>query len=337
MTEGAVLLIGGTGFIGSHLAERLASGGRPVRVASRRGAWPWGKTPPGIELVALDLTRADAPDALDRALEGTVAAVNLAGILGRVGVRGAAYEDLHVAGVARLAAAAAKRSAALAPQPYRTVHVSTTGVLGPTGPTPRDETASPAPVTPYETSKLEGERAALASRAPGLEVVVVRPGLVYGPRDLHLLPLYRAIAHRAYLAIGGGAALWQPIYVTDVARAIQTVLEMPRCDGEIFHIAGAEQVTVLSLARHIARRLGGNIWPFGTPYALAMIGGAILELVCRPLGIDPPLSRARVRTLTEDRVYAIDRARERLGFAPEVTIQEGIGHAVNWYRRHGYL
>jgi nucleoside-diphosphate-sugar epimerase len=339
LSEGAVLVLGGTGFIGSHLVERLASEGRRVIVASRRGTWPWGPAPRDVDLVALDLTAADAEAALARPLEGASAVVNLAGKLGRPGIARGVYDDLHAAGTARLAAAAAKRAGASGngPHPFRILHVSTTGVLGPTGPSPRDESAAPAPVTPYETSKLEGERTALAARAPGLEVVIVRPGLVYGPRDVHLAPLYRAIARRTFRTIAGGRALWQPIFVDDMARAIGLALDARGCDGGVFHVAGAERLGVGALADRIAAKLGTRIHRPGLPYAGAMAAGAILETFCGPLGIDPPLSRARVRTMTEHRVYTIELARERLGFTPRIGLDEGIGRAIDWYRSHGYL
>jgi nucleoside-diphosphate-sugar epimerase len=217
------------------------------------------------------------------------------------------------------------------------VHVSTTGVLGPTGTSPRDESSSPHPLTAYERSKLEGERAALAARGGGLEVVVVRPGLVYGPRDLHLLGLYRAIGKGTYRTIAGGRALWQPIYVEDVARAIQAALEAPAGDGGVFHVAGGERVTVGALAERIAAGLGTRIRRPGLPYAAAMAAGTLLEAVCAPAGVEPPLTRARVRTMTEDRVYSIDRARERLGFEPRIGLEEGIALTIGWYRSHGYL
>jgi nucleoside-diphosphate-sugar epimerase len=341
MTD-VVLVVGGTGFIGSHLAERLADAGGHVRVASRRGAWPWGPVPPGIQVVPLDLAGDGAgPDeGIARAMDGATAVVNLAGMLARPGAVRSAYDDLHERGVERLVKAAAERGASSRTdpaRPLRFVHVSTTGVLGPTGATPRGEDTTPAPVTDYETSKLAGEKAALAARACGIEVVVVRPGLVYGPRDVHLAPFYRAIQARRYRNIGGSRALWQPVYVTDVARALHLALDAPGADGGVFHVAGAERLSVAAFASRIGEHLGRPIRTWGLSRASAMMAGAILETVCPPLGIEPPLTRSRVRTMTEDRVYAIDRAGEGLGFVPEVPLDEGIRHAVNWYRRHGYL
>ena len=92
-----------------------------------------------------------------------------------------------------------------------------------------------------------------------------------------------------------------------------------------------------ALAQRIAARLGTRIRGPGLPYGMAMAAGALFEAIGPALGIDPPLSRARVRTMTEHRVYAIDRARERLGFEPRVGLDEGLGRAIDWYRSHGYL
>jgi nucleoside-diphosphate-sugar epimerase len=350
VTEDAVLVLGGTGFIGVPLVERLASRGRRVIVASRGGIWPLQSAPRGVDVHELDLALLGDDDGtamsqyglLTSLLQRASAVVNLAGTLARPGLPRSAYDDLHVLGTARLAEAAAKRAAQGAARsarsrPFRLVHVSTTGVLGPTGPTPLDETATPAPTTPYEKSKLEGERAALMERGGWLEVVVVRPGLVYGPRDVHLAPLYQAIAKGTYRTIAGGKALWQPVYVDDVARAIHLALEDPRCDGGIFHVAGEERLSVAAFAERIAERLGTRIRRPGLPYAVAMAAGAILEAACAPFGAAPPLSRARVRTMTEDRVYAIERARAELGFTPQVGLYEGIGRAIDWYRSHEYL
>jgi len=345
MTEGAVLIVGGTGFIGSHLAERLASAGRRVRVASRRGAWPWGAAPGGVDLIALDLARDGAEAELAGTLDGVSTVVNLAGTLAKPGLGPQTYRSLHVLGVMRLSQAVTQRvleargegPGGRARQPIRIVHVSTTGVLGPTGPEPRGEGAEAAPRTLYEKTKLAGEVCALAGRRNGLEVVVVRPGLVYGPRDVHLAPFYRAIAKGTYRTIAGGRALWQPVYVEDVARAIQLAADARGCDGEIFHVAGAERLGVGAFAEKIAAGLGARIRRRGLPYAGALAAGALLEAACAPVGIEPPLSRARVRTLTEDRVYLIERARARLGFTPQVGLDEGIGRAIDWYRGHGYL
>jgi nucleoside-diphosphate-sugar epimerase len=217
------------------------------------------------------------------------------------------------------------------------VHVSTTGVLGPTGPKPLPEDTPPRPITIYERTKAEGEAAARDGRRPGLEVVVVRPGLVYGERDLHLLGLWRAIASGTFRTIAGGTARWQPVHVDDVARALQAALHAPGVDGEIFQIAGREEVSIGDLAARIAGLLQTQVKGPSLPLPLALAAGLALEALLLPFGIEPPLSPARVRTLTQDRLYGIDHVREVLGLVPEVDLEDGLKRTHAWYRSHGHL
>ena len=327
-----VLVLGGTGFLGSHLAERLARSGAAVRVASQRGRWPWGAVPAGIETTAFDLGRVEAARDWDALVSGTSRIVNLAGVLARPGLPKDLYRRVHVEAPRNLLAAVSRAGTG-----GRVVHVSTTGVLGPTGPEPKGEDAPPAPETPYEKTKAEGERVALSGRKPGLEVVAVRPGLVYGERDLHLLGLWRSLASGTFRTIGAGAARWQPVHVEDVVRALERALAAPGIDGGVFHVAGGEQVAVAELAAAIARELGTEVRGPDLPIPLALAAGSVLEALLVPFGIEPPLSRARVRTLTEDRLYRIDRAREVLGWSPSIPLEEGLRRTAAWYRSHGHL
>ncbi|HEX5041540.1 MAG TPA: NAD-dependent epimerase/dehydratase family protein [Candidatus Polarisedimenticolaceae bacterium] len=329
---GRVLVLGGTGFLGSHLVERLARGGTAVRVASARGRWPWGSLPAGVETTRFDLAEVTAPRDWDALIEGSPRIVNLAGVLQRPGRARDLYRRVHVDGPRHLLAAAVRAGV-----PRRIVHVSTTGVLGPTGPEPLAEDAPPRPATIYERTKAEGERLAREGRRPGLEVVVIRPGLVYGERDLHLLGLWRAIASATFRTIAGGRARWQPVHVDDVARALQAAIAAPGVDGEIFHVAGREVIPIAELAARIARLLGTAVKGPGLPLPLALAAGVALEALLLPFGIEPPLSPARVRTLTQDRLYRIDHVRDVLGLVPEVDLDAGLARAHAWYRSHGHL
>ena len=357
MSAAPVVVLGGTGFIGSHLVERLAQSGQRVRIASRRGAWPWDKLPAAVEITRLDLAagkfdagtsptvnvspgapsgaHAGQDPELDALLRDAVLIFNVTGALQRPGTPDTLYEDLHVHGTARVLAALKRR--ADSGGPLRLVHVSTTGVLGPTGPAPLPENAPLNPHTIYERTKAEGERRALAARGEGLQVVVARPGLVYGERDLHLLGLFRAIAAGSFRLIAGGRACWQPVAVSDVADGLVKMATAPEVDGEIFHLAGDRSLSIAAFADAIAATLGTRLRGPSLPRPLAWMAGAALEAGCLPLGIDPPLSRMRVRTLTEDRRYAIEQARRRLQWAPQIDLETGLRQTAAWYRRQGLL
>ncbi|MCZ6833291.1 MAG: NAD(P)-dependent oxidoreductase [Acidobacteria bacterium] len=328
----AVVVLGGTGFIGSHLVEHLARAGRPVHVISRRGAWPWETAPPAARFTSLDLTAPATAARLEELLAQTRVVVNVSGALLRPGAPADLYRRLHVEAVAELMSALQRRAGRL-----RLVHVSTTGVLGPTGPEPLDESAPRRPRTIYERTKAEGEERALMGRRDGLEVVVARPGLVYGPRDLHLLGLFRSIAGGTFRLPGGGRARWQPVAVGDVAAGLARLVDADGTDGEIFHLAGETAVSVADLAATIATLLGTRVHGPSLPRPLAWLAGAALEAACLPLGIEPPLSRMRVRTLTEDRRYDVSHARRRLGWQPRTSLRQGLSLAVDWYRRKGLL
>ena len=323
------VVLGGTGFIGSHVVERLAARGDAVLAVSRKGTWPWGDTPRNVHLAALDVAEKSTKERLIELLDGAETIVNLSGVLDRTSLAPHALRRVHVNGAWHVVDAL---SAARSPR-TRLIHVSTTGVLGPTGTTPKDEEAPPHPTNEYERAKLEGETIALASRRHNREVAIVRPGLVYGPRDLHLLAWFQSIAQGRYRPIGAGDALWQPVYVDDVVRGIEAVLATPGADGQTFHLAGTERVTVADLGKRIASTIGKPAATSSIPYPLAMAAGAVLETILR----DPPLSRARVRTMTQHRVYAIDRAQTLLSFTPNIPLSDGLERTVAWYRNHGHL
>jgi nucleoside-diphosphate-sugar epimerase len=287
-----------------------------------------------VRLVELDMARPEASDELAEILSGARQVINLTGLLARPGVPANEFARVHADGTRRLVAALAASKISRS----RLIHVSTTGVLGPTGTTPRDEESIPAPSNPYERSKLDGETIALSARRPSREVVIVRPGLVYGPRDLHLLSWFRSIASGSYRPIAGGRAVWQPIHVDDVVRGIEAALQVPGADGQTFHFAGAERVSVADLGARISRALGDTNPPRGSlPYGLAMAAGAVLETTYKLWRGDPPLTRARVKTMSEHRVYDIERAERLLRFKPEVPLDEGLSRTVAWYRAEGLI
>jgi nucleoside-diphosphate-sugar epimerase len=330
----SIVVIGGSGFVGSGLVERIAESAR-VAMLSRSGRWKWGARPIGMTGIACDITEGEETARLYELFRGARIVVNLAGSLWKPSLSKETYERVHVHGTRLLLDAL--HAAVGTEGPIRLVHVSTTGVLGPTGPNPKSESDAPAPSNEYERTKLEGERLALAGRGPGLEVVVVRPGLVYGPRDLHLLPFFRAIDRRQFRPIAKGKARWQPIYVDDVVRGILAAMHGEGLDGAVLHLAGAERVTVGQFAARIAGALGRKPQAGSIPYTAAFAAGAVLEAITAPLRGDPPLTRARVRTLTQDRLYRIAEAERRLGWKPEVLLDRGLVETVGWYRAQNFL
>jgi nucleoside-diphosphate-sugar epimerase len=220
----------------------------------------------------------------------------------------------------------------------RIIHVSTTGVHGITGLTPAAEDAPFAPTNPYERTKLEGELLALkAYQEQGLPVSVVRPGLVYGPGDLHLLGFFRTIQKGLFRVIAGGKSCLHPVYIDDMVSAFLLSAESEKALGRAYNIAGSQVVSMRQLASAIAQSMDCTLPGGSIPLWLANLASDIFAITPGLQGEKAPLTRSRVDFLTHSRVYDISRARAELGYAPAIEIAEGLKLTAAWYEKHGLL
>ncbi len=195
-----------------------------------------------------------------------------------------------------------------------------------------------APTNPYEATKLEGELLALSAyQEQGLPVTVVRPGLVYGPGDLHLLGFFVTINKGLFRVIDGGKASLHPVYIDDLMAALLLCAERPQASGRSYNVAGEHPATVRELAAAIAHALDRELPVGSIPLWLANLASDIFAVVPGMKGERAPLTRSRVKFLTNSRIYDISRATSELGFAPKVGLEKGMKLTAAWYYKHGYL
>jgi nucleoside-diphosphate-sugar epimerase len=243
------------------------------------------------------------------------------------------YYETHVKGTEIILRASQGQS-----QLTRFVHCSTTGVLGVTGRKPAPEDAPFAPTNPYEETKLQGELLALkAHQESGLPVTVIRPGLVYGPGDLHLLNFFSTIKKGLPPLIDGGKALIHPVYIDDMTKAFLLSAEKKEAIGHSYNIAGLFPVTFKDLSRAIAHSLDKELPPVSIPLWMANTASDVFSVIPGIQGEDAPLTRSRVKFLTNSRLYSIEKARHDLGYEPKVSLDEGMKLTAAWYHKHGYL
>jgi nucleoside-diphosphate-sugar epimerase len=329
-----VLVTGATGFLGSALVTELVKQKQPVRVLARDETKARSQFGDAIDIVAGEIT--DAAQ-VQCAVEGATIVYHFAGRLYHPSTPAELYYRTHVEGT-RILLDACKRLLDGKGQLQRIVHCSTTGVHGVTGKTPAAEDAPFAPTNPYEETKLQGELLALkAWKDDGLPVSVARPGLVYGPGDLHLLGFFSSIKKGRPCLINGGKALIHPIYIDDMTAAFLLCAECPQAIGHSYNIAGDHPVSFRELATAIARSLGKPLPEGDIPLWLANLASDVFALVPGMKGENAPLTRSRVKFLTNSRVYNIERARSELGFAPTMTLEEGMLRTADWYQKHEYL
>ncbi len=277
MKHESILVIGGSGFIGSHIIAGLSARGRRVIVPTRRltrARHLW--VLPTVQVVETDVFD---PQALDRVLAQSDAVINLVGVLhSRPGTPwGPAFERAHVELPRRLVAACQRQAV------RRCLHMCALGadLHGP---------------SMYQRSKAEGERIMLD--AAGLEVTSFRPSVVFGPEDNFLNMFARLQSLLPVLALGGLQAKFQPVYVSDVAHAFINALDDSTTIGKVYELTGPRVYSMKELL-HLAGIYSGHPRPvIGLPDALARIQAFFLEHV--PGG--PLMSRDNLDSMKSDNV-----------------------------------
>jgi nucleoside-diphosphate-sugar epimerase len=324
-----VLVTGGTGFLGACLVRRLLTGGARVRVLVRAPMKAKPLAAQGAETVVGDITDRAAVTA---ALDDVALVYHLAGRLLLPGVPATEYHRTHVEGTKLLLACCQNAS-----RLERFVHCSTTGVLGPTGDRPADETAPYAPSNIYETTKTEAELAVRDARRAGFPAVIARPGLVYGPGDLHLLAFFSSVLRGWFRPIGRRTVSLHPIYIDDLTEALVRCGEGAGAVGECFHIAGREPVSLAEFAAAIAHAGGNHLPPGHIPLGAARTLAALGDLLPPGLKRLAPLTSSRLEFLTHSRVYDVTKARRLLDFSAPTALPDGVAQTLAWYREQGYL
>ena len=321
------LVTGGTGFIGSHLIERLlrekAEVHALVRSPKKLERLGFGRE---LRVLAGDLdSLPELPAALD-------VVFHLAGITKAAQTKD--YYKVNQAGTASLLAALAARRGS-----PRFVHVSTQAACGPALPSgrPRREDDPPAPLSPYGRSKLAAEEEVLRRRDE-MSVVLLRVGPVYGPRDGDFLDYFRWIKRGWLPRFGRKEMPLSAVYVADVVSAAILAARADLDSGEIFNIAAEEPVTWESIGRTAARLLGRRVRRLRIPLWIAYLVCAAAEGVARTTGRPTALNRSKYSELS-GKAWALDvsKAKAKLGFTAAYSLESGLRETLDWYCRQGLL
>ncbi|AKM30818.1 NAD-dependent dehydratase [Pandoraea faecigallinarum] len=284
-----VCVVGGTGFIGSHLVARLVTMGHVVRLPTRRAeAAKALAVLPGVELVECDV---HDPRALERVIAGSDAVINLVGILhGERGTPyGRAFARAHVELPRKIAQACSDRGIA------RLLHMSALGADS-NGP------------SMYQRSKGDGE---VAIRETGIAATIFRPSVVFGPGD-HFLNTFARLQRRLPIVpLAGAKARFQPVYVMDVAQAFANALDNDVTVGKTYELGGPDVYTLEELVRFAGAACGCGRPILPLPDSTARLQAAIFE----KLPGEPILTRDNLDSMTVDNVMTGPLAPE-LGVVP---------------------
>lgn len=301
---GLVTLFGGGGFLGRYVAQELLTRGVRVRIAQRDPGTAWFVKSLGnlgqAQVVAADITR---PETVARALRGADAAVNLVGLL-----KGA-FNKVHVGGARTVAEGAARaRLKAL-------VQVSAIG-------------ADPDSPSAYGRTKGEGDQAV---RAAFRNATILRPSIIFGAEDRFVNRFAEMAARLPVLPVVRGSALFQPVWVADVARAIaEAVLDPAAHGGKTCELGGPDRISMAELNSWIAGAIGRDP-------TLVEVPDCVAAAMARFGGWAPgaPMTWDQWLMLQADNVVAAGGTGfEAFGFAPSPLAAVAPRWLVQ-YRRHG--
>jgi nucleoside-diphosphate-sugar epimerase len=321
-----VLVSGANGFVGSHVAERLAAKGVELRLMLRRTSDV--RYLEGLEYERVNVDLRD-PESLTEACRGVDAVVHLA--VQTLAPSESLFQQVNALGTANLVHAA--RSAGV----KRFVYISS---LAAQGPNPDRETLMPdppAPVSAYGRSKLAGENAVLAA-CPNIDVAIVRLSAVYGQRDKALLPLYRMGKLGFVPVYGDGENLLSWLHVYDAADAIVATVLGKTPSGAVYTVSDGGFYTWKQLVASFGLAWGRT--PriiYGPPFLFRLAGaaGGLAQILTRK-GLS--MQNDQVRHM-QARYFICDNTAitRDLGWQPKIDLDAGFAQTIAWCRQQGLL
>jgi len=299
MAAETILVIGGSGFVGRHVVNRLVAGGSKVVVPTRRAvvANPL-KLLPTVDIVECDVSR---PGVLARLVERASAVVNLVGILNES--RAATFAQAHVELPRSIVAACASARV------RRLVHMSALN-------------ADPAGPSRYLRSKGEGEAVVAAS---GLDWTIFEPSVIFGREDRFLNLFAGLLRFAPVMPLAGADVRFQPVYVGDVAECMTRALRLDATFGRRYPLCGPEVYTLRDLVRYVGSLTGASPPIVALGPKLARIQATVLEHLPGSL-----MSRDNLASMTKQSVCGCAFP-AIFGIAPqpiETVVPEYLGSAA---------
>lgn len=297
-----ILVTGGAGFIGSHLAEHLVAAGNPVRVVDNLKTGKRENLPPGVEFQEMDFAEAD--------LEGVDLVYHLAA---QVSVPQSVKFPLH-ANETNLGKTLKLIRKAVDARVRRFIFASSSSVYGDLPGFPKKESAGLCPMSPYAVSKMAAELYCFqAARHWNLETVVFRFFNVYGPRQdpdspyAAAVPIFLSQLRKggSLTVFGDGKQTRDFTYVKDVAEGLLRAADCPAAAGKVINLAGGKSVSILEVIDTMEKVTGQDLdRKFSPPRP-----GEILHSYADP-----------------------GQLRECIGYVPDTSLEEGLTATWDWFR-----
>lgn len=333
------LVTGGDGFIGSHLVERLCKEGMDVSALVRKKDNELVKHPERMAEIYSMFRKNNVKvlygDLLDKrslevALKGIDVVFHLAAIARPMAIKDQGYFDTNETGTRNLL------EACLEENTKKIILMSSVSAVGMSmdGKAVNEKTI-PQPADVYGESKLAAEK--IAKHFKKLNIVILRPPMVYGPRDYEMLRLFKTVNKGIFPIKSPEEPNLEFCYVGNIAEACVLAWKKGK-KSETYHITDGEHYTIKQVTEAIAEACDKKLSKFKLPGWFFKFTGYFAEAIGFILRIHPPFKHNTIDWMTKKMWYSdCGKAKKELGYRNFISLEEGTRRTAEWYRKHGLL
>ena len=322
-------ITGATGFVGSHLTDKLLEKGWEVYCLKRKTSntkWLDGKN---VKFVEGDLF---SNESLENVIKDVDYVFHLAGVVKAKTKDG--FEKGNYLATKNLIEITSKVNQGL----KKFIHVSSQAVCGPTPDSnPINETYTPKPITTYGRTKLKAENEVLSYKNK-LNVAVVRPPAVYGPRDTEVFVYFQAFVKGLNSIIGLNDKYLSIVYVEDLVNGIILAAEKEIPSGEIFFICSDNHYNWNEIGDITSKLLGKKAIKLRLPHWLVYTAGAFAQTFSMFSKNAATLNLEKCKDITQKYwTCSNQKAQTMLGFKEEFPLEKGFAESIKWYKQNNWI
>jgi len=324
----SILVTGGGGFLGKAIVIRLVERGCRVRSLCRRQYGALSAL--GVEQIQGDICD---PELVEKACRGVDLVFHTAAKAGIWGNTSDFY-NINVTGTENVLKAIGRSGN------VRLIHTSSPRVVFHGHDLAGVDESVPYPVrysADYPATKAQAERLVIQAAANGLPAIILRPHLIWGPGDNHLVPRIVKRA-RQLRRVGNGRNMVDTIYIDNAADAhilaSECLVTNPALSGKKYFISQGEPVLLWDMINDILTAAGKSPVQGHISKRSAWVAGALLEFIYKRLGLpgEPRMTRFLAEELSTSHWFNIRAARKDLGYTPSISTARGLRQLAEWFR-----
>ncbi|VVB82636.1 L-arabinose 1-dehydrogenase (NAD(P)(+)) [uncultured archaeon] len=329
-----ILITGATGFIGSHLTEELVKRKEKVTILVRDDNLGFIKDFPEEVRKKIKIVKGDLLDkeSLIKSLKNIEKVFHLAAISHPMNIPKQVYYDINVRGTENLLEACKIKKI------KKIIHVSTMSIFGfSRDGKPLNENSPKLPVSDYGASKKIGEEKAIDfCKKNKIKIIVVRPPMVFGPRDMQFLKLFQLINTGFFPLLRGGRAKIEFCYVKNLVNGILLADKYGK-NLEAYNFSDGETYTIKKVFGEIARAENKNLFPISAPVWVVKTSGAIMQWIYSIFGKKAPFNSGTADWMSKNNVLDITKSKKELGYKTVIPLEISIRETIKWYKEKRLL